>query len=449
MRRRTFVLRAPLLLTCPAIIAACGKDNTTTPINKSVLVVGAGIAGLAAAKKLKAQGFTVVVLEAKDSVGGRIRTYQGLGFPFEEGAGWIHGPRNNPIAHLAEDAGAATLEVDARSLSVYDVGGLPYEANVLDKTYKDYDATLEAIRQNGTLDVSFADRFAALYPKKVNDRLWKFMLSVYLEADTGGDIEYLSSLYFADDENFRGTDVLITNGYDKVTNFLANGLEVHLNEPVEAIDYSQHKVSVRSAMNTYEVDYVVIAVPLGVLKRGGIAFSPVFPPDKLEAIRMGQMGHVNKFLLLWEKPFWDEKVQCLGFTPETKGKFNYFLNLKKINGANALMTFAFGDYALQTEQMSDQAVVQEIMGHLRTIYGVGIPHPVALRRTQWGSDVYTGGAYTFVANGTSSSNFDSLAKSLENKVFFAGEHTHRTYRGTTHGAYLSGLREADKIGALQ
>ena len=164
---------------------------------------------------------------------------------------------------------------------------------------------------------------------------------------------------------------------------------------------------------------------------------------------MGQMGHVNKFLLLWEKPFWDEKVQCLGFTPETKGKFNYFLNLKKVNGANALVTFAFGDYALQTEQMPDQTIVQEIMAHLRAIYGMGIPHPIALRRTQWGSDIYTGGAYTFVATGTSSSNFDGLAKSLDNKVFFAGEHTNRAYRGTTHGAYLSGLREADKIGALQ
>lgn len=449
MRRRTFVLQAPFLLTCPAIIAACGKDNATSPINKSVLVVGGGIAGLAAAKKLKAQGFTVTLLEAKDSIGGRIRTYQGLGFPFEEGAGWIHGPRNNPIAHLAEDAGATTLEVDARNFPVYDVGGLPYDASTLDKSYKDYDATLETVRKSGSLNESFADRFTALYPQKSKDRLWNFMLSAYLEADTGGDIEYLSSLYFADNENFRGADVLITNGYDKITNFLANGLEIHLNEPVESIDYSHSKVTVRSTLHTYEVDYVVVAVPLGVLKHGGIAFSPSLPLDRLEAIRMGQMGHVNKFLLLWEKPFWDEKVQCLGFTPETKGKFNYFLNLKKINGANALMTFAFGDYALQTEQMPDQAIVQEIMAHLRAIYGMNLPHPIALRRTQWGSDVYTGGAYTFVANGTSSSNFDSLAKSLENKVFFAGEHTHRAYRGTTHGAYLSGLREADKIGALQ
>lgn len=449
MRRRTFVLQAPLLLTCPAIIAACGKDNTTSPINKSVLVVGAGIAGLAAAKKLKAQGFTVTVLEAKDSVGGRIRTYQGLGFPFEEGAGWIHGPRNNPIAHLAEDAGAATLEVEPRSASVYDVGGLPYDANTLDQTYNAYDDTLEAVRKSGSLTESFADRFAALYPQRANNRLWNFMLSAYLEADTGGDVEYLSSLYFSDNENFRGTDVLITNGYDKITSFLGNGLEIHLNEPVESIDYGHSHVTVRSSSHTYEVDYVVVAVPLGVLKRGGITFSPVFPPDKLEAIRMGQMGHVNKFLLLWEKPFWDEKVQCLGFTPETKGKFNYFLNLKKVNGANALVTFAFGDYALQTEQMPDQTIVQEIMAHLRAIYGMGIPHPIALRRTQWGSDIYTGGAYTFVATGTSSSNFDGLAKSLDNKVFFAGEHTNRAYRGTTHGAYLSGLREADKIGALQ
>jgi monoamine oxidase len=85
------------------------------------------------------------------------------------------------------------------------------------------------------------------------------------------------------------------------------------------------------------------------------------------------------------------------------------------------------------------------MLHLKTIYGSSIPNPTRMLRTKWGENVHSFGAYSYATNGTTTEDFDTLAKTVSNKLFFAGEHTSKEYRGTVHGAYLSGMREADKI----
>jgi monoamine oxidase len=109
------------------------------------------------------------------------------------------------------------------------------------------------------------------------------------------------------------------------------------------------------------------------------------------------------------------------------------------------MTFAFGDYATVTESMTDSQIINEIMLHLKSIYGNSIPNPSNFLRTKWGQNINSYGAYSYATNNSTSADFDTLADVVDNKVFFAGEHTERDYRGTVHGAYLSGIREADKI----
>ena len=88
------------------------------------------------------------------------------------------------------------------------------------------------------------------------------------------------------------------------------------------------------------------------------------------------------------------------------------------------------------------------MGHLKAIYGTNIPNPTQFLRTKWGKNKYAYGSYSFATNGTTSADFDTMANTVGGKLFFAGEHTNRSYRGTAHGAYLSGIREADKIAVL-
>lgn len=430
----------------PTLLAHCGKNqDDTKPNGRTVIVIGAGISGLAAAKRLKQKGFTVIVLEAQEKVGGRLRTDRSLGVAFDEGASWIHGPNENPITNLASEAGANTFLTDDDNSAVFDIDGTEYSDSMITGSENQFNDALEAVKNAGSLTQSFQSVFDSLYPTQAGNRLWKYMLSAFLEFNTAGDISKLSSKYFYDDEEFSGADVIITNGYDKIAEYLAQGLDVRLNTRVSSIDCTNAEIKVNANATTTEGDYVVVSVPLGVLKNSAISFTPALPSDKTTAIAKTNMGNVNKFLLVWNTAFWDTNLQYIGYTPETKGKFNYFLNVKKFTTSNALMTFAFGDYATVTESMSDSDIINEVMLHLKSIYGDSIPTPTNMLRTKWGQNRNSYGAYSYATNGTTTADFDTLAKTVNNKLFFAGEHTSREYRGTVHGAYLSGIREADKI----
>jgi monoamine oxidase len=445
MKRRDFIKKtafAATLLSPLSMFSACRKPKIN---GEKIAVIGAGVAGLAAAKKLKEIGFVVTVFESQDKIGGRIRSNRTLGLPFDEGASWIHGAGRNPIKDIASSAGATTFVTNDDSVEVYDIDGSLYTDAVIESTETAYNSALVSVQDAGTQNTSFQTVFDNLFPNRSSDRLWKFMLSSYLEFDTAADMSDLSSIDFDDDELFSGDDQLITNGYDKVTDYLGLGLDVRLNQAVQSINYSGTKVNIATATESLEFDFVVVAVPLGVLKNNRIAFTPALPTNKQAAITTTQMGVVNKFLLTWDTPFWDISLQYIGFTPNTKGAFNYFLNYRTFSNHNALLTFTFGDYATASESMNDADITAEIMSNLRAIYGSNVPAPTQMLRTRWASNPHAFGSYSFPTNGARSSNFDELASSINSKVFFAGEHTNKDYRGTVHGAYLSGIREADNI----
>jgi phytoene dehydrogenase-like protein len=187
---------------------------------------------------LKEKGFTVIVLEAQEKVGGRIRTDRSLGVDFDEGASWIHGPNRNPITSLASQSGTNTFLTSDDSVEVFDTNGTAYSERVLTNTENQFNSALNTVRNAGTQTQSFQTVFNSLYPTQANDRLWKYMLSAFLEFNTGGDISKLTSKFFDDDEVFKGEDVIVTNGFDKVTNFLAQGLDIRLNTRVTNINYS-------------------------------------------------------------------------------------------------------------------------------------------------------------------------------------------------------------------
>jgi phytoene dehydrogenase-like protein len=135
MQRRKFtkgtLTGLPLILLTPTLLACCGKDDEDIKSNgKTVIVIGAGISGLAAARKLKDKGFTVIVSEAQEKVGGRLRTDRSLGVAFDEGASWIHGPNGNPITRLASRAGANTFLTDDDSVEIFDINGTAYSDSV-------------------------------------------------------------------------------------------------------------------------------------------------------------------------------------------------------------------------------------------------------------------------------------------------------------------------------
>lgn len=453
MQRRKFIKDTltglPILLLTPTILASsCNNENDNEPNGKTVIIIGAGISGLTAAKKLKENGFNVIILEAQNKVGGRLRTNRSLGIGFDEGASWIHGIDGNPITSLAQQAGMTTFETVDESRKSYDIGGTLRTVATYDNAEEELYTILNSMMNNGNQTQSFQTVFNNLYPTKANDRLWKFLLSTYVTFDCG-DLDQLSSLLYNEGEEFGGAEKIATNGYDTIPNYLANGLNIQLNQRVTKVDYSDTKIKITHNGIISESDYVLVTVPLGVLKNNVIQFVPSLTTAKQNAIQKVGMNCVNKFLLTWDTAFWDD-VQYISYTPETRDKFNYFVNVKKFHPTvNALMTFAYADYGRQTESMSDSQIIDEIMLHLRDIYGSTIPNPTHLLRTKWHTNENSFGAYSYTAVDTEMQHFDDLAEEVNDKLFFAGEHTNVDYYSTVHGAYLSGIREANKIIDLQ
>jgi monoamine oxidase len=455
MKRQEFIKTSLMGLTsalvAPSLLTACGsKEN---PIDKPILIIGAGIAGLSAAKRLKEKGFTnITILEGRDRTGGRIHTDRSTGNAMDLGASWIHGPGNalkkNPITNIAEAAGAVTFVTDDNSIIVKDVDGTTIPDTTMDALYADYNKLLNTEVPNvATAAKSLKDAITEVHPNYLTDPKMVYQLSAYAEFDAGGAIEDLSSLNWADDEMFPGDDVLFPNGYDAVVNNVAQGLTIKLNTKVTKIDYNGENVIVSTSTGEYTGAYLVVTLPLGILKAGDVAFSPALPSAKTSSIQTMQVGHVNKVVLKFPSQFWGNE-QYIGYCSPVnqKGMYNYFMNCNTFAaGSNTLVTFGFGTYGLLLEGQTNAQIQQDIMDILKKMYGSTIPNPSQILVTRWTQDAFAKGSYSFASVGVTPNDYENLAQSVNNKLFFAGEHTHHDYRATVHGAYLSGEREADKI----
>ncbi|MGE3728273.1 MAG: flavin monoamine oxidase family protein [Candidatus Sericytochromatia bacterium] len=431
-----------------------------TTSQHDIVVIGAGVSGMKAAQELSGKNLNVVVLEAQNKIGGRTRTDRSLGVAFDEGASWIHGSTGeHPITQLVAGAGLKSFSTFSDQVKVYDAEGKVISKAVFEPLYAQYKEALKMVRESGELQKNFQEVYASqVFPDlNAQPRLRDYMFTAFLGFNAGGDISKLSSVQFEDDQQFAGTEELITNGYDKIPQFLMESgkVNVRLKQVVKEIDYSGEKIKITTANNSqFFASQVVVTVPLGVLKAGKIQFQPALPESHQEAIRRMGMGNVNKFLIKWAddiEPFWEEDLHYIGYTSAIPGLFNYFLNLKLVKGieANALMTFAFGDQADASEKLSDSEIKAGVMKNLKAIYGDKIPEPQTILRTRWRANEYSYGAYSFAAAGSPSTDFDTLTQPVGQKLFFAGEHTSRNYRGTVHGAFFSGRDAAQKILAVR
>ncbi len=414
---------------------------------KSILIIGAGIAGLSAARTLQEKGYqNIKILEARDRIGGRIWTNQDLGLAIDLGASWIHGNHpDNPIMQLAKKLMVNTFELDEEETVVFNAKGKEYTDKKLFSKSKAYAKLLDKIEEKGEENKSIKDLILKLKPKALEDPLMLFFLSSDLEFDFGNDIDRLCSLHYESDEEFEGENLMITHGYRKILDYLAKDLTIELGQKVRRINYGDDRVVVKTMKDRYVADYVICTVPLGVLKANSIHFIPELPAVKKTVLDRMEMGNLNKVVLTFKKSFWHREMHYLAITPKEKGRYNYFLNYKKINAHPTLMTFAFGHFAKEMEHHSDEKVVEAVMKHLKVMYGADISQPVEILRSGWTQDPFSLGAYSAAVVGMEEFDFETVAHNLQNKVFFAGEHTSQSYRGTVHGAYLSGQEVAEEV----
>lgn len=450
MERRDFIKTSSLAFTGlwlgAGTLSGCSKVDLSGSQHR-VIIIGAGVAGLAAAYTLRKAGLqNITILEASNRIGGRVFTNHDLGFPIDLGASWIHGTTNrNPIKELAKESGMDLFYTDDESVKVFDEDGTQYTDGQLDPAERTYTDRIREVINSGDKNKSLRERLLEIEPTALDSRLNLYFLSSYDEFDYGTDSSLLSSLYYQEDRSFRGKDEIVTNGYDRLARRLAKNIQILYRQPVSSVEQTGTEWKVTTPGLDHFADEVIVAVPLSVLKAGAIQFTPALPDTHIQAMGRMQMGVVNKVILQWDAPFWQTDLTYIGYTPSTKGKYNYFLNLQKVAGKPCLMTFAFGDYATEMETHSDAQVQADIMQHLRAIYGNTIPDPTALLRSNWGSDPLFGGAYTAAVKGMEGNEFSTLSEPAGDRLHLVGEHTSQNYRGTVHGAYLSGEAVAERI----
>jgi len=445
MISRRHLLKAGLLGTA-ALPVLLPRNAMGAIADVDVIVIGAGIAGLAAAQRLVDLGYETIVIEADDAPGGRIRTDWTLGAPFEVGAGWIHGPDGNPISELAEAADARPFVTDDESYEVFAANGDAVSQGDIEAGYMRLEKLYAAIDDELDNDMALSKAISRMGGKLKSDAIVNWMTSAYTEFSTGGPIEKLSGYYFDEDGVYPGDDVVLTTGYDTIVKAMARNLDIRLNTRVSAVSYEKGVgATVSTNAGDFEASFVICTVPLGVLKAGDVRFDPPLPKTHRRSIETIGMGNVTKLALKFDKAYWPKDVQYFGLMTETRGRWNYFLNYRTFSEESILLGLCVGDYAQTVEAMNDEAMVADCMDAVRTMFGADIPEPTAHLATRWSRNPNSRGAYSYSSVGAQPKHFDDLAAPIADTILLAGEHTNFEYHATVHGAYQSGRNAAQII----
>ncbi|CAK9176462.1 unnamed protein product [Ilex paraguariensis] len=368
--------------------ALCYSNVERRPAaSPSVIVIGGGFAGIAAARALHDASFQVILLESRNRIGGRVHTDYSFGFPIDLGASWLHGVCNeNPLAPVIGRLGlplyrtsgdnSVLYDHDLESYALFDMDGnqVPQElVSKIGEAFEDILKETDQIRKEHSEDMSIHRAISMVFERRPDLRLEGLahkVLQWYLcrmEGWFAADADTISLKGWDQEELLPGGHGLMVRGYLPVINTLAKGLDIRLGHRVTKVvrRYNGVKVTVEDG-RTFIADAAIVAVPLGVLKSNCLKFEPRLPEWKEEAISDLGLGIENKIVLHFEKVFWPN-VEFLGVVAETSYGCSYFLNLHKATGHSVLVYMPAGQLAHDIEKMSEEAAANFAFMQLKKI----------------------------------------------------------------------------------
>lgn len=406
-----------------------------------VVVAGAGAAGLAAARELRAAGLRVLVLEARDRIGGRALTDSSLGAAWDRGCSRLHSPDINPWVGYARQNGFE-LQPDRYQRHFYQ--GAERLAGADTAGYRAVSARLRAeLAEAGRRGLDVPAEAALTRATKADP--WYPLAAASVTAWEGTEPANFSTL---DRHQFveRGDDLLIPRGYGTLLAHYGREVEVRLRTPVERIRWGRRGVTVETAAGAVNARAVVVALPVAVIAAGAVAFEPYLPAEIQAAHHDLPLGLMNKVALRFRRNvFPREETEFLRLRRSDGRGMNYQTRLQD---SNVCVATSAGTLAHELEAAGEAAAIEYALGELVTMLGS------ELRRyfergaaTAWSIDPYSRGAWSYCLPGRYGARA-LLTRPLAGRLVFAGEHTEQGAYGTLHGARGSGERAARQLREL-
>jgi len=422
------------------------------------IVVGAGIAGLTTARLLAGAGRRVVVVEARDRVGGRVWTDRGDGLVTDLGASWIHGIVDSPVAAAAEAFGLRTVEFtvggyqpDSRPIAYFGPDAVPLTDEAARGFAADIhavDHTLKGVIADSAPDASYRDvTEQALAAQSWDDERTQ-RVREYLEHRSeeqyGAGIEDLAA-HGLDDDSIDGDEVVFPDGYDRLATHLADGLDVRLEHAVSHVAWSAEGVTVTTGRGILSADSVVVTVPVGVLKSEDFVIEPALPDPVAGALGRLEMNAFEKVFLRFPTAFWTDDVYAIRQQGPEAAWWHSWYDLTALHGTPTLLTFAAGPAAIATRGWDEARTVASVLEQLRRLYGDRVEDPTHVHITAWQDDPWARGSYAYMTLGSTTDDHDALSTPVGGVLHLAGEATWTDDPATVTAALCSGHRAASNV----
>ena len=431
LSRRSFLAASAAFAARPALGA-----TTRSSAEVDVVIVGAGAAGIAAARRIAAAGRKFVLLEAADHIGGRcITETRTFGVPYDRGAHWIHGPDFNPVTRLTAPRGIEVYPAPesrkvrigrryAREGELEDFLALQVRANR---------AIAEAARK---ADVACEQAL----PNDLGD--WRSAIEfVFGPFACGMDLARLSAVDFAKSAE-RNTDAFCRQGLGALIAAFADGLAVKLSTPAAAID-TRRDVAVETPKGTIVARTAIVTASTNVMTSGAIKFTPDLPKRHFEAFAKLSLGSYDHIALeLIDNPFGFESDDLVF---EKSADTHTAAVLANVSGTQLCLIEVAGAFGRDLAAQGEAAMVNFAADWLAGLYGTDVKKAIKRSHaTRWNYEPWALGAMSAAAPGWQSAR-RTLMEPVQNMVWFAGEAVHETLWGTVGGAWESGERAAESV----